>query len=812
MKPGTPRPHIAHVNRDGVIHHLSDHLKEVGALTSEFATKFNLPLCGELIGLLHDVGKYSADFQNYIMSATGLLDQDVDEEAVDHLELKGKIDHSTAGAQWVYRELSKYGVEGQVVGQFLSMCIASHHSGLIDCIDPNGVDVFARRSDKPGHRTHLVEVMSKVDTNLRERILYLANSPALREEMMSAIKRSMRDCRTIGQRTFNHGLLLRFLFSCLIDADRKNTAEFRFAGNKLASIKADWNELANRIERHISSLSQNSAVNELRRSVSQNCLLASDRKPGIYTLTVPTGGAKTISSLRFGVHHAWKHGMQRIINVLPYTAIIDQNAQVARKILEPEPSMSGSVVVEHHSNLTPEKDSWKNKALSENWDAPIIYTTMVQLLEALFSDGTRDVRRLHRLSNCVIIFDEIQALPLRTFHMFCNTINFIVDNCNSTVVLCTATQPVLHKLNADKGSINLSHNHEIMPDVKALFKGLKRVKLIDKRKRSGWKTSDLARFTNECIAKHGSCLFVANTKAMALALYELCVPAHKEGLFHLSTHMCPAHRKEVLRTMQERLAEGKPTLCISTQLIEAGVDIDFGCVIRSVSGLDSLAQAAGRCNRNGRFGISPVYIVNPIDENLTKLDDIVWGQWSLDRFLRDFEQNPAEFDDDPLGDAAIQRYFSYYFASRQEDMDYPVEPPSFQRSDTLLELLSTNKRSLQEMDRCGTSRTHLLLRQSFMSAARTFQAIDSPTRSVIVPYNEAACNIIESLNVEVEQMRSFKLLREAQQFSINVFPNVFDELVAMSAIEPIGNIGVFLLKKEHYDDRSGLIATQKQTA
>lgn len=810
---------IAHYdNKRDCSQPLASHLLEVSVLAEAYATKLELSRCAALIGLLHDIGKYSDEFQNYIKSAVGLLDQDVDEEAVDPIKRKGKVDHSTAGAQWIWREMGRQDKKGRIAAQLLSLCIASHHSGLIDCLAPDGTNVFERRMSKNEERTHMAEALSKADASIRERMHHLANDPELRNEMTRAIEKVAGD-----QPFFNWGLLLRFLFSCLIDADRTNSAEFEHPHRrKRLGDAPHWQELIDRLEQHLSSFTSTRPIDALRKNIGQHCLDAAQRERGTYTITVPTGGGKTLASLRFALHHAQKHGMERIIYVIPYTSIIDQNAQVARDVLEPAGTQRGSVVLEHHSNLTPEKDTWRNKTLSETWDAPVIYTTTVQLLETLFTAGTRDVRRLHRLSKAVIVFDEVQTLPIKTFHLFCNAMNFIVEHCGSTALLCTATQPLLHELDEKKGKLRLgafnnrsNEDFELMPDVKKLFADLERVDVLDRRKPNGWSTAEVAALAQECMQNYGSCLVIVNTKAMALALYEQCGGAANSDLFHLSTHMCPAHRKVVLSTIRARLEPGqeKPTLCISTQLIEAGVDVDFGSAIRSHAGLDSIGQASGRCNRNGRHAKRPVYVVNPTDEKVDMLEEIKVGQDDFARFMRDYAGSPQEFDSNPLSDAAMKLYFTYYFFNRSAAMAYPVEPPRFDRTDTLLDVLSHNGKALEEHARIRKSKPDLLLRQSFMSAARAFRAIDSPAQGLIVPYGDEGKNLINELCASFDPTKAFELLRRAQQYSVNVFPHVLRRLQDAKAVTEVQEgTGILYLNKQYYDNNTGLseVAVNKQ--
>lgn len=786
------------------------HLHEVSLLAMAYAHKLGLSRCAEIIGLLHDLGKYSDEFQNYIKTAVGLLDQDIDEEAVDPIERKGKVDHSTAGAQWIWRELGKQGIEGRVAAQFLSLCIASHHSGLIDCLAPDGTNIFDRRTNKADERTHLAEALSKADAPIRERMQRLTNDPELRNELTTAIKKVAGD-----QPFFNWGLLLRFLFSCLIDADRTNSAEFEHPHQRRRLGEAPrWQELIDRLENHLSKFTADRPIDALRKDIAQHCLDAAQRERGTYTLTVPTGGGKTLASLRFALHHAQKHGMERIIYVIPYTSIIDQNAQVARDVLEPAGTPPGSVVLEHHSNLTPEKDTWRNKTLSETWNAPVIFTTTVQLLETLFAAGTRDVRRLHRLTKAVIVFDEVQTLPIKTFHLFCNAMNFIVEHCGSTALLCTATQPLLHELDEKKGKLKLGafnkrsiEDYELMPDVKKLFADLERVDVLDKRKPNGWSTAEVAELAQKCIQDYGSCLVIVNTKAMALALYGQCGGAANGDLFHLSTHMCPAHRKAVLATIRARLEPGqeKPTLCISTQLIEAGVDVDFGSAIRSHAGLDSIGQASGRCNRNGRHTKRPVYVLNPTDEKVDMLEEIKVGQDDFARFMRDYAGNPQEFDNNPLSDAAMKRYFTYFFFNRRAAMAYPVMPPRFERTDTLLGVFSHNGKALEEHARIHKTKPDLLLRQSFMSAAKAFRAIDSPAQGVIVPYGDEGKSVINELCAAFDPTKAFELLRRAQQFSVNVFPHVLRRLQDANAVAEVQEgTGILCLNDQYYEKNTGL--------
>lgn len=815
--------YIAHVRKaDGAIQTLADHLTGVSTLSRAHAGKINLAVQGELIGILHDLGKYSSEFQNYLKSAVDLLNPDEDEEFVDAKGLKGKVDHSSAGAQFLWQMLSNHGQLGQIIGQMLALCIASHHSGLIDCLTSDlnhpAEDTFTKRMNKQDGRTHLEEVLNKVDHSILARAHDLLAQP----EMIQGIQTWIRNIllaspeRKYESIAFQQqlGLLVRLLFSCLIDADRIDTADFEspaHAKQRMRGEYATWGALIDRLESHLDTLKPRHPIDHLRKDISGHCRDGAERGKGIYTLSVPTGGGKTLASLRFALRHAQKHGMDRIIYVIPFTSIIDQNAEVVRGILEPDGVEPGSVVLEHHSNLTPEQQTWRGKILSENWDAPVIYTTSVQFLETLFGNGTRGARRMHQLANAILIFDEIQTLPINCVHLFNNAINFLADHCGSTVVLCTATQPLLDKVDANKGALRIPEGNELMPDVKRLFDDLKRVEVKNRRKPGGWAMDEIAQLAQKETARAGSCLVIVNTKNSAQTLYRLCKAQTSVSVYHLSTSMCPAHRKAILAEIRERLDKQLPTLCISTQLIEAGVDVDFGAVIRFTAGLDSIAQAAGRCNRNGRHEQGHVHIVNarPEDEKLNRLPDILIGQEKAIRVMTDFEANPERYGCNLLGPEAMAWYYQNYFYDRAPAMDYPITEQALGRDDTLLNLLSVNAQAVADYGRAKGHAPDIYLRQSFMAAARAFKAIDAPTRGVIVPHGAMGHEIITALCAAYLPDKEFKLLRRAQQFTVNLFPQALELLAMAGVVKEIqeGTGILFLTDARYYSDEFGLSET-----
>lgn len=792
---------IAHVRKNNDKQTLSDHLLSVSFIASKNASKIGLAKAGELIGLLHDLGKYSDAFQNYLGSATGLINQDED-EYVDSKGLKGKIDHSTAGSQYIWNFAKGKKVQNQIVAQLLAICLASHHSGLINCLTVDGLNDFDRRMAKADIKTHLAEVLSKAEPEIIEKIKTVLDDPECFGGVLQKLKQiaiQEKSEKSIKVQ-FQAGLMIRMLYSCLIDADRLDSANFENPQNVSKRQNGEyisWDLLINRLEDRYIKFENNpnkTKVDNLRKSISDSCFDRSSDNTGIFTLSVPTGGGKTLASLRFALHHAKKNKLDRIIYVIPFTSIIDQNAQVVRDILEIEKSEVGRIVLEHHSNLMPEIQNWKNKILTENWDAPIIYTTSVQLLETLFGGGTRSARRMHQLANSVIVFDEIQTLPIKTVHMFCNAINYLTRHCNSSVVLCTATQPLLNKVDENKGRIYFDKSNEIMPDIETLFADLKRVEVENKIKPQGWETDEIALLAIEQTNDSGSCLVIVNTKGNAQAIYNACAKLTDYPIYHLSTSMCPAHRIVKLTEIRRKLGN-EPLICVSTQLIEAGVDVDFGSVIRFVAGLDSIAQAAGRCNRNGLRDIGKVFIINPAKENIESLVNINEGKKVSERILNEMKQTDSGIPNEVIHPATMDRYFQYYFYNRANEMTYPVDVG---RHDNLLELLSTNIISVGEYCRINSNQPDIYFRQSFKAAADAFKAIDAPNRGIVVPYSGKGKEIVADLfsNFAVEQQ--YKLLKKAQRYTVNVFPNVIKKLQDEKAIREVTEIGVLVLIDPRY--------------
>jgi CRISPR-associated endonuclease/helicase Cas3 len=608
-------------------------------------------------------------------------------------------------------------------------------------------------------------------------------------------------------------LLIKYVFSCLIDADRTNTQQFEdnhnepWTHSRQDFFKQSYDRLITALRDLERSDDAKRPINQLRRNMSRQCDdFAIHRPPGIYTLSIPTGGGKTLASFRYALQHALQYKKERIIYVVPYTTIIEQNAAEIRKMLQDDDN-----ILEHHSNVIDDGDlddddydlfKKRLRLARDNWDRPIIFTTMVQFLNTLYAKGTRNTRRLHRLANAVLIFDEVQVVPVQCVSLFNAALNFLHIVGGSTEILCTATQPALDFV---KNDLKLSQDGEIIDHLEAVHQQFKRVRVQD-CSASPLNTAELSRFIHEHMTEAPQILVILNTKSAVRRLVqhlgqESWVAEHGVTVFHLSTSMCAAHRQEVIATMKPLLDTPTPIICVSTQLIEAGVNISFDCVIRSLAGLDSIAQAAGRCNRHGRDSQRPVYVIQSADEHLDHLPEISLGAKTTRRVFQEFAQDPLRFDADMLSPRMISTYFRYYFQHiREQQLDYPI-PKSHH---TLFELLTTNQSLYDGYYHKHQHYPEILSRPAFATAERHFQAITSPTLAVLVPYNAAAEEILLQLNGESAPDNLSDLLRRAQPFVVNLFDHEVRALDNRRAIHRLLHGHVLALGNPAYSPQFGV--------
>ncbi|OQK18696.1 hypothetical protein AU255_06440 [Methyloprofundus sedimenti] len=696
---------------------LKQHLVNVGELTEGFAAAFNCAEYGKIAGLLHDLGKYTVEFQQ---------------------RLEGKhprVDHATWGAKIA---LDKYGNGGY----FMAYSIAGHHAGLAngDYREDKKLTPLKQRCDNPNLPILNSVWQTEIDPLLPQKL----STPPLK------IKNY-----------FQVSFLFRMIFSCLVDADRLDTEKFcQIAENKPLSARGQYpsiTELKTQFDQSLNAFQQNDIdINQKRSAilstVRHNAKTFNPSSSGLFSLTVPTGGGKTLTSMAFALDHAETYQKRRIIYVIPFTSIIEQNAEVFRKQFGENHQHA---IIEHHSafndvDIKNPDSRTKLKMAMENWDAPIIVTTAVQFMESLFSNRPSECRKLHRIANSVIILDEAQTLPLDLLRPCMAAIDELAKNYACSIVLCTATQPaLLEKEDGFKGGFQnvreLAQSDSINPE--QLYKDFQRVSV------SHIGELDDAAII-QCLRNEEQILCIVNTRRQAQLLYQGIVDL--EGSFHLSTYMCAVHRKAVLKIIREALDAGKPCRVVSTSLIEAGVDVDFPLVMRSDAGLDSIAQAAGRCNREGKNKKedSHVWIFtakdhkppNELETYASKMKEVM---------------DIAEFKDDLLGISAIKEYFSRVYWQKETGQNSELD-----KHNILKTLQDSNIKNLP-----------------FDWMAQKFKMISTTMKTVIVPYDDVAKDCIEQLKNLPEWESVGKLARNLQVYTISVPQHLTGELIKIKALQ-----------------------------
>ena len=804
--------YIAHIrNKDGRQQLLRDHLLECMKIAEKLGDKLHLPHLTGLAALLHDFGKFDSKFQKYLREAV----------ANPGSVKRGSVDHSSAGGRLLYRNLhiniNNNPVE-KLAAEIVGNAIISHHSsqGLQDMLAPD------LKSD------YLQRVEEKLLDNFDNVCACFFAEVMSEEKFMKYVQQAIKELESNLVKnketvfTYNLFFMNKFVYSCLIDADRINTMLFEEAKELVPNVNSNvlFAGYYDKLIDHLAGFNQGkiaiSRIDRLRAEMSEQCDAFAQKNTGIYTLSIPTGGGKTLASLRFALKHAKDKDKERIIYIVPYTTILDQNAKTVRDILQDDVN-----ILEHHSNVI-EDENKKNdeqnsdglnnyvtektvRLTKDNWESPIIFTTMVQFLEVIYGSGTRRVRRFHNLANAVIIFDEVQTVPLKCVSMFNEALNYLNDCMNSTSVLCTATQPAL---NAVGNKLNVAPGAEMIKNIPEVIEAFKRTKIIDKTEPDGWSVEQLTDFIKEKIDVKHSILTVLNTtsavrKTFCLLQQEM---GKKINLYHLSTMMCPAHRKVILAEIRSKLKNGERVLCISTQLIEAGVDISFECVIRSLAGCDSIAQAAGRCNRNGEKAIQEVYIIrlNSKVENLTRLREIQRGQSVTMEILNSMALDSNCFGGNLLTQEAMSVYFRKYFYDSQTTLDYYVD----EIKKNLIDLMFFESPLISEYRNRYGKKSLLLLNDSFKTVSKYFHVIDSPTTSVLVPYGEEGEKLIADLNGELSSEELTVILKRAQQYSVNLYDYQKKELGVQGLIySPNNNEYIFILLPNAYSEVFGVDST-----
>lgn len=694
----------AHIREDGKTQTVEDHLTGTAVRCSGFASQFGEAPRGKMLGYAHDIGKCSEEFQKRLSGGA-------------------KVDHATAGA-----------LECAGIGEDLAACcVVGHHGGLPDFGNP------------------------RVD---------YAGAPTCVGRLKKGRNGGIPVCRWKGtlpspgkppafQDRFSLSLWCRMLYSCLVDADYLDTEAFMSDSATEYGNYDSLPVLLDKLNAYVQPwFPAKNELNQNRCDILNHCLQAGSLPRGVYSLTVPTGGGKTISSLAFALKHAVENGLSRVIYVIPYTSIIEQNAAVFRSIL------GENNVVEHHSGIRLDDSNETNpnnlvqRRATENWDAPVIVTTAVQFFESLYSNRPSQCRKLHNIANSVIIFDEAQMLPTCHLKPCVGAIANLTAHFRSTVVLSTATQPALSDL--IQSFCPELQIQELCPQVANYFQNLQRVTY-----RNGGHLSDEALVSE--LNQHEQVLCIVNTRKAAQKIYQQLPP---EGSFHLSTLMYPAHRKAVLDTIRQRLADGLPCRVVSTSLIEAGVDVDFPTVYRELAGLDSIAQAAGRCNREGK---------RPAGDSIVTFFEGETPVPILQRIPIRAAQEALQGNRNPGDPETVQRYFVSLRALIGDD---------------------TDKSGAVDGLRNGLHGCLL----PFETVAKNFHLIDQETCTVYIPLGDgaAACQPLLDATAKREDYR------KAGQYSVSIYAQHFSALADSGDILPLTQTSAILTNLNLYDPKTGL--------
>lgn len=774
----------ARKNQNDNFQELHEHLNNVSILSESFSQVGNIT---KLTGLLHDIGKATNVFQDYLIYGG----------------MKGSVIHSIQGALFVDRYNCKQCDASILLKEILEMVIASHHNSLKDGVSPDGENYFYDKINKTEedelNYNEVVTNISILQNNFNEEISCLFEAAVKQiDYFLNKVKQNYKTLSSAkSSANFAVGLFLKYIYSCLIDADRLDAYLFE-QNEKYIPIEPDWDKLITTFELQITKCSQENDISKIRAQISQKCKEAAKRESGIYQLSVPTGGGKTFSSLRFALHHAKEKGKQRIIYVIPYLSIIEQTAKSIKEILNLD--KDSNIILEHHSNIvTPEDDEKRNmrKLATSRWDNPIIITTMVQFLETVISSKASKLRKFHNMQDSIIIFDEIQSIPVNSIHLFNETVNFLSKILGSTILLCTATQPLIGK--TERKNLILSDKPELIDSLECNYSSFKRTEIIIEQDMD---LLELTYFLNQKMSDNQNCLIIMNTKKEAKVLYQNIKSGNKNNIYkiyHLSAAMCSAHKCIVLGKIKECLIAKEKVICISTQLIEAGVDISFSCVIRALAGLDSIAQAAGRCNRNGEF-ITPrkVYVVPIKDENLDKLPDIKAGKDITKRIINENKEK------DLLCNNILQKYYQYYFFNRKNLMDFPIKVDG--NNTSIYELLSTNTLGRSNYTNRTGEKYNNIIGQAFDSSDENYLAIANNTETVIVYYGEAE-KLIDLYKKSFSIKEKIKLIQDLGKYSVSLYRDYeFQSLNNIGAISLLDEeFGIKILDRKYYSDEVGVI-------
>ncbi len=764
----------AHIRPNGERQTVREHCRNTAALAANALRAIGLEKSAFLAGLLHDAGKNKREYEQYLLKA-----------ACGGKAVRGSVKHTFAGVRFLLDRWHGTGGEcsySDVASELLAFAAGAHH-GLFDCIDARRESGFWHRQTGEGIfydesiRNFLEQCAGEEELNRLFWAAVCEMTPMLNR--LSALSGQRDDNEANRETAFYIGLLARMLLSAVIEGDRADTAAF-MDGTEPSRYPADmrpvWAERLAFMEAKLSELPRKTSIDRARRRISDDCASAAARPGGVCRLNVPTGGGKTLAGLRFALTHAAKWKKSRIVFTAPLLSILDQNAPIIRRFVGDD-----TLVLEHHSNLVEPKETperlQESELLADSWNAPILITTLVQLLNTCFSGKTGAIRRFHALCGSVIVIDEVQTVPHKMLTLFNLAVNFLSEICGATVVLCSATQPCL------EAAAHPLHRKpvDLVPYRKELWEVFRRTEI---QNAGCARLEEFPQIVMRTLEQCGSLLVVCNTKKEAAFLFER-LQGENCRCFHLSAAMCVEHRRQTLRDLQaamDRPFPDKPkVVCLSTQVIEAGVDISFQRVIRFSAGMDSVVQAAGRCNRHAEQAApAPVSLIRCTDERLRGLDDILRGQNATTALLTAFERDPEKYRHDLSSQEAI----GFYYRRLYGEMEGGFQDSQTPEHGSVYRLLADNPR-YADADCAQAGR--YFLRQAFRLAGGLFQVFDEDTVSLLVPYGKG-CEIQNALldAANTAGQKDWASIRgrilEAKGYCVSVYRYQLERLQALGAV------------------------------
>lgn len=771
---------IAHISDEGLNREesVAEHTEKTTYLCQKKGARCGIAQIMSLCSIIHDLGKNKQIFSDYLYA---------DEN--ERQKLRGTIAHASTGAKYIYDRYHGNDGSAKIMVEMISYAVAAHH-GLFDCVDIEHKDIFSKKLNEvddydeacqnaerdylDGYKLDKIFIDSNNEFHLvfnKIKELFTQLQPMLMSNNQQDVRGKLSECRL-----FLCSALQRLMLSILIDADWEATSDFMDNVDTLSKqsesqVQEIFRQAQENFEAYMQkkqcsiSISQltekEKEIFEARNLLQDECRQFAKHPAGIYCLPIPTGGGKTLSSLAYALEYCRIHPeTERVIYISPYISITEQNAQVFRDAIG-----NDKWILEHHSSVIRNEqtgsEDYRINPVSKfdiNWEEPFICTTFVQFMNTLFSNKSESVRRMHRLVNSVVIIDEVQSMPMKCVHTFNYMINFLNAVCNTDIILCTATQPALAQA---KCPVCYSDPKYMIENADGWFRKFERVRIYTPNMDKKYTFESLGNEIVEQTAEYQSILVVLNTKSAVRRLYDI-LTNYNIHVQYLTTNLCAEHRSDKIKAIKEVLEEKQETIVVvSTNLIEAGVDISFECVYRSMTGLDSLAQTAGRCNRNGELDCGNVYLITLEDENTGNMEELRQNIRVAENVLFQYDQSNREHQEETNDSILMPKWMDMYYKNMyfyaSDQMNFPLE-----KMDTnIMKLLSCGFHPEEKKNQ---------MNQAYKTAGQAYRVIDDCSFGVIVPYKKGA-EIIEEIQTASDMAEIKVQIRQAQRYTVNVRGN-----------------------------------------